>query len=182
MAWASDQSSLLLALAVLATLLLLVQTARLWLRGGAERRRAARARRLGKTGERDAARLLKRAGYRVLAEQASGAVVFEVDGETRTAHLRPDFVFTRGGRRYVADAKAGADATKLGQRGTRRQLLEYALAFPDHTVLLVDTEHGRIQEVRFPRLAPAVQTGRLLAFGIGLVVGGTAVAVAASWS
>lgn len=177
-----DQSGLLVLLLGLATLLLLVQTARLWARGHAGRRNAARARRLGRQGERDARRLLERAAFRVQAEQPSARLELRVDGELCTAHLRPDFLVTRGGRRYVADAKAGVDAVKITRRGTRRQLLEYALAFPEATgILLVDTESGRIHTVVFPRIGaptPRWSLASLWTFLLGATSGALA---AAAW-
>ena len=177
MRWHLDQSAILSGLLVLATALLALQSLRLWLRGGVERRRATRARTLGRSGERRARRLLERARYRIESEQPSGRLTFHVDGEERQAHLRPDFLVRRGGQRFIADAKAGADAVDLGKRATRRQLLEYALAFPDVAgILLVDTETGRIHQVEFPGLDRSRRPRTLETFGLGLVCGAGALA------
>jgi hypothetical protein len=122
----------------------------------------------------------------MVEEQPVRAVTFEVDGEPRKARVRPDFVVVKGGRRYVADAKAGADATDLGKRGSRRQLLEYALAFGETDgILLIDTEAGAIHSVSFPGVAGVPRPARsraALAFGVGIVVGtGAGVALAELW-
>lgn len=179
MRWPLDQSAILALSLLAATTLLVLQTFRLWARGRVERRRAGRARTLGRKGERDAKRLLKKAGFRIEAEQPTGRLGYLVDGEPREAVLRPDFRVRRGRRRYVADAKAGVDATNLGKRGSRRQLLEYALAFPEADgVLLVDTERGAVHEVAFPGLRPQRPVDRFGPFVLGLVCGAGAAAAA----
>jgi len=180
MRWPPDQSAILALMLLAATALLVLQTLRLWLRGRVEAGRAKRARTLGRKGERDAKRLLKRAKYRIEREQPTGRLGYVVDGEAREAVLRPDFLVRRGKRRYVADAKAGADATDLAKRGSRRQLLEYALAFPDADgVLLVDTERGQVHEVAFPGVhGRRARRDPVAPFVLGLMCGaGAAVAV-----
>ncbi|MBO6939347.1 MAG: hypothetical protein JJ863_30535 [Deltaproteobacteria bacterium] len=178
MRWPPDQSAILALLLLAATALLLLQSFRLWQRGRVEARRAKRARTLGKRGERDAKRLLKKGKYRIEREQPTGRLDYEVDGQPREAVLRPDFLVRRGRHRYVADAKAGVDATDLGKRGTRRQLLEYALAFPEVAgVLLVDTERGEIHAVGFPGVHGRKPARRdPLPFVLGLVCGAGAAA------
>jgi hypothetical protein len=52
--------------------------------------------------------------------------------------------------------KTGRQAPRLGHADTRRQMLEYQLAFEVPGVLLVDAESGRVREVRFPVTAGAV--------------------------
>jgi hypothetical protein len=178
MRWPPDQSVILALLLLAATALLVLQTFRLWRRGLVERQRAKRARTLGRQGEKDAKRLLKKAKYRIEREQPTARLGYRVDGEAREAVLRPDFLVRRGKRRFVADAKAGADATDLAKRGTRRQLLEYALAFPDlDGVLLVDTERGAIHEAAFPGVhGRGARPDRAGPFVLGLVCGAGAAA------
>lgn len=180
MRWPPDQSVILALLLLAATALLVLQTFRLWVRGRVERLRAKRARTLGRRGEKDAKRLLKRAKYRIEAEQPTARLTYEVDSKAREAILRPDFLVRRGKKRFVADAKKGADATDVGKRDTRRQLLEYALAFPKvDGILLVDTERSAIAEVAFPGVhgRPA-RRDPIAPFVLGLVCGaGAAVAV-----
>jgi hypothetical protein len=50
----------------------------------------------------------------------------------------------------VAEVKSGVDSTKVTSRSTRRQLLEYLLAFDVEGVLLVDMQRHAIHEVSFP--------------------------------
>lgn len=146
------------AVAALAAGAALTQSLRLiWLRGRPARELAARRRR-GARGERDARSLLRRAGYRIVAEQPEGAIELLLDGERTPLPLRADFLVQRGGARFVADAKTGKSAD-VRHAATRRQLLEYALAYDCEGALLVDPEGARVVELRLLR-QPA-RRGRL---------------------
>ncbi len=116
-----------------------------------ERRRGRAAARRGLRSEAGALRLLERRGFRVLDVQQRAAAVVEVDGEPRTFHLHVDAIVRRGRRRYVAEFKTGQGAS-IGYRATRRQLLEYAVAYPGHGLLLVDASEGTMCEIDFPGL------------------------------
>src|SRR5437870_3304406 len=100
----------------------------------------------GLLGERQAVGLLERAGYRVVASQHAGAFEVLVDGERQRFLLRADYLVQRrsDGRLLLAEVKTGAVAPRLEHGPTRRQLLEYALAYGDQVggVLLVAPEHG----------------------------------------
>jgi hypothetical protein len=136
---------LLLALALCVLLL------GLWLGLGIGRRRvsarANRARRMGARGEARALRLLERAGYRIEDEQVTGYSELVVDGERRRFTVRADAIVTRRRRRYVAELKGGPKAADIGQRVTRRQVLEYLHAFECDAVLLVDALEGEIHRI-----------------------------------
>ena len=115
------------------------------------RRRIARSRRLGKRGESKAIKLLERAGYRIESEQTASQLEVEVDGEAKSYLVRADFIVSRGGKRYVAETKGGETSASIGTAATRRQLLEYTLAFDTDGVLLVDAARGAVHPVRFPQ-------------------------------
>ncbi len=117
---------------------------------GAAGRRVRRHHRLGHLGERAASKILKRDGYRILETQASESYQISVDGKLVPVHLRADFLVEREGRRFVAEAKAGAVAARPTGRATRRQLLEYLYAFRVHGVLLVDVPQAVVLRVEFP--------------------------------
>lgn len=124
--------------------------------GLALRRRAAAwrlARRMGRArrAEGDAVGLLAARGYRVLASQVLRELVLEVDGQPRGYVVRADhLVAGPGGARFVAEVKSGDLAPDPLHVPTRRQLLEYALAFAElDGVLLVDVERGTVRAVRF---------------------------------
>ena len=129
--------------------LLLVALARAWSRWQASRRarrRSARAQR----GEADAEELLDELGYHVLGRQVSLTWAIECDGQPHEALLRADLVVERDGRRYVAEVKTGIQAPQLANAATRRQLLEYCVAYRVDSVLLVNVEADEVREVRFP--------------------------------
>ncbi len=56
----------------------------------------------------------------------------------------------RDGQHFIAEVKTGASAPDLSNAATRRQLLEYALAYNSPVILLVDVERDRVLEVSFP--------------------------------
>jgi hypothetical protein len=123
-----------------------------------------------RAGERRAADLLERHGYRIEARELETKYAVRVGDEDRVVLLRADYVVSRAARRYVAEVKTGA-AADVGCAPTRRQLIEYEHAFACDGVLLVDPERDRIDrghcrfrpERRFARVA-------LLAFALGLAV------------
>jgi len=112
-----------------------------------------RARRRGRAavrGEAAAVELLARAGFSVRERQV--ALVFPIvcDGRELAIALRADQLVERGGRRYVAEVKTGDAAPSLATAATRRQLLEYLVAYRVDGVLLVDAERSSVHEVEFP--------------------------------
>ena len=136
-----------IALAALASLVALLQTARLawgrFARSWSVRERARRA----VEGELRAEPLLRRAGYEVIERQARARWTVYADGEPLEVGLRADLLVTRGGRSYVAEVKTGKLAPRLDHAATRRQLLEYRLVFGVDGVLLVDAEAERVTVV-----------------------------------
>jgi hypothetical protein len=97
-----------------------------------------------------AARLLTKAGYRLIGSQVKATYDLWIDGQSLSIELRADYVVERRGRSFVAEVKSGRHAPSLETAATRRQLLEYRMAFAVDGVLLVDGETGLIHEVRFP--------------------------------
>ena len=114
------------------------------------RRRIARQRRKGRTGARDALRLLRRRGYHVLETEVLGNGRFILDGEMTDYQVRADAVVRRWWRRYVVEFKGGEASASPKNRHTRRQLLEYAHVFGVRGVLLVDAPAGEVHLVEFP--------------------------------
>ncbi len=113
---------------------------------GQARAQAVRAQR----GEREAEKLLRDAGYRVIERQRRASYVIEVDARPNEVELIFDLVVERDGERYVAEVKTGEQAPRLSRAETRRQLLEYQLATDTRAVLLVDPEARTLTKVRFP--------------------------------
>jgi hypothetical protein len=139
-----------LALAVaIALLQAAVHATRRWLRG---RRMALRMERAIE-GEARAAAWLLDLGYTVLGAQITVDHTVCVDGREVTVALRADYLAEKDGARYVVEVKTGALAPRIETSATRRQMLEYRIAFDVDGVLLVDAEAGQVHAVSFPALA-----------------------------
>jgi hypothetical protein len=108
------------------------------------------AARRGKRGEAHAERVLEKRGYQILGRQAASSYQLRVDGQLVDTNVRADLIVARAGRTMVAEVKTGPKLARVENEGTRRQLLEYQLAFGLDAVLLVDGESGDVREVRFP--------------------------------
>lgn len=112
-----------------------------------------RARRRGRRavrGEAEAERLLARAGFLVRERQVALVFPIRCDGREMPIALRADILAERDGRRYVVEVKTGDAAPRLDTAATRRQLLEYLVAYRAHGALLVDADRGAVHEVEFP--------------------------------
>jgi len=138
------------------------------LRGLGARKRGRRA----IAAEARGADLLRRAGYRVVDHQVPLRWEIALDRNRVGVDLRADYVVRKRGRLYVAEVKSGRLAPRIDNARTRRQLLEYAIAFGTDGALLVDAEAGRVHRVVFPLrraglrgawLAIAIVAGFLLA-------------------
>jgi hypothetical protein len=136
--------------------LVLARRARRWRGGWRARRRAARA----GAGEDAAAALLRRAGFRIVARQARTWWTPLVDGEPHETELRADYLVEAHGELLVAEVKTGEVAPSLASAATRRQLLEYHVAFAADGVLLVCPERGAIHRIEFPLVAARRARGR----------------------
>jgi hypothetical protein len=110
-------------------------------------------------GERGAEALLLEQGYRILDRQASLDWEISIDGEPLVVGLRADFLVEADGRSLVAEVKTGDAAPLLSTPATRRQLLEYLVAYDADGVLLVDVEAGVVAEVDFFAGGNALRTG-----------------------
>lgn len=114
--------------------------------------RRTRRRERASIGEREASSLLTAAGWEVLEVQPSCRWTLLVDGVETEVESRADFLVRREGRLWIADAKSGRRAVAATSPATRRQLLEYLLAFEVDGVLLVDCERRAVIRVGFPML------------------------------
>ena len=145
----------LVAIAAIAVVFALVLLARAWLRGLRARARSARA----YAGERAAAAVLRAHGFKILGAQVPAEYPVEVDGERILCGLRADYVVAKNGARFVAEVKTGSMAPRIQTAATRRQLLEYEIAFGVDGVLLVDAERDVVHTIAFPTLYAAGKNG-----------------------
>ena len=139
--------SQLIVVAIAAALIALVLAR--WLRSFRGSSRAKeRAARAG-AGEDAAVGLLEHAGFTIVERQARVIWAPLVDGEPLAMELRADYLVEQYGQLLVAEVKTGEEAPNLETAATRRQLLEYHIAFAVDGVLLVCPERGTIQRVKF---------------------------------
>lgn len=175
-----DQSSQIWVIGVVLALVLAGAWLESWWRGVRGRAAARAAVKRGLKGERDAEKLLRKLGYTLLAKQAPASYGVLLDGELAPFQLTADFIVEQGGKRLVAEVKTGK-ATQLDHAETRRQLLEYQLAFGVDSLLLVDMEAKKVHTVRFPlprkASAAAARTRRMTVRWAAIAV----VAVGLAW-
>lgn len=167
----------LLVLVALAAFVALVQSLRILWRTYAARRRLALARERGALGEIRAESLLRRAGFAILGRQVPGRYGLGVDGEQLPVDLRADYLVAAGGKQYVAEVKTGVFAPRIETASTRRQLLEYRVAFDVDGVLLVDADAGTVRRVEFPVPAAPPAPSRILWLVAGIAFGALATLV-----
>lgn len=132
---------------------------RLWATRG-RRQRALAARR----GEVTAKALLSELGYAIEAEQPALPWPVVVGDRSLEIMLRADYLVSWRGQRYVAEVKTGDLVASLRHGPTRRQLLEYQLAYGARGVLLVDVLGACVLRVQFPAVpaSPAARPGRFI--------------------
>ncbi|MCB9666784.1 MAG: hypothetical protein H6715_01530 [Myxococcales bacterium] len=125
-----------------------------WLGASRRRWKARRRSRVAIEGEQAAIALLEAYGYSIVATQCSKTWHIEVDGAQRAIALRADAIVERHGRQFVAEIKTGEMATQLETAATRRQLLEYLVAYQADGALLVNVPRKTVHEVVFfePRI------------------------------
>lgn len=136
----------LVALVSILVALWIAHVLRGWRGSWRAKRRAHRA----GAGEDLAADMLVDAGYTVVEKQARVLWGPLLDGEPQLMELRADYLVESDGELLVAEVKTGELAPSLDTAATRRQLLEYHVAFAVDGVLLVSPEQGSIQRVMFP--------------------------------
>ena len=143
-----DASFIIIIILLLVVALLLLMGR--WRQSSGHRRAVQRAQRAA-AGEEAAEGLLEAHGYTVVDRQVRCLWWMDVDGEEEEFELRADLLVERGGERFIAEVKTGQRAPDPSYPPTRRQLLEYRLAFDPYGILLVDMESHEILTVDFPR-------------------------------
>ncbi|MCB9663108.1 MAG: hypothetical protein H6732_03275 [Alphaproteobacteria bacterium] len=123
-----------------------------WLASTRVARGNARRAGLARQAETEAERLLAARGFRVVDRQVTRTFDIDVDGAPVEVWCRADLVVSRRRRQYVAEVKSGHAGSDPTHPATRRQLLEYRLAFDVDGVLLVDMRRRAVVEVGFPLL------------------------------
>ena len=104
--------------------------------------------RKGKKGEKNAKKLLKNSGYKILSTQHKMQGILYEDNKKVSFEVRPDYLVEKNNIIYIAEVKTGFSAL-IGERNTRRQLLEYSKLSNSNKVLLVDLTRNKIKIIKF---------------------------------
>lgn len=122
--------------------------------------------------------LLRQRGYVILETQVRQLWPVLHGGRQVDVTLRADALVRKGKRRYVAEVKSSSLVADLKHGPTRRQLLEYAIAYDTDGVLLIDMHAQHVEEVTFPGLGRTAEaqvgpvlTACCVAFVLGLWFG-----------
>ena len=142
----------LAAVAALAVAIALTQALVHAVRRGLKGQRMALRMQRAARGEARAPAWLEAHGYTVLGAQVAVEHPVQVDDRVVTVALRADYLAEKDGARFVVEVKTGALAPRIETSATRRQILEYRIAFDVDGVVLVDAETGNVHEVTFPAL------------------------------
>lgn len=102
----------------------------------------------GKRGEKNAKKLLKKNGYKVVSSQHKMQGLIYENNKKIYFEVRPDYLVEKNNITYIAEVKTGLSAL-IGERNTRRQLLEYSKLFNTNKVLLVDLTRKKIKTIEF---------------------------------
>jgi len=123
-------------------------------------------------GEQHAEEMLVDAGFRIVGRQVERGYMVRVDDKDTRVIVRADLlVVDRDGETLVAEAKTGREAPRIENSATRRQLLEYRLAFGTQGVLLVDATSETIHSVCFPQQPVARNPSTLSSWTRAAVIG-----------
>jgi hypothetical protein len=131
----------------------------------------------GLRAERGAEKWLRGLGYQILGKQIASQLELYVNGQPWIFPLRADYLLGVGNKRYIAEVKSGKEMTSVSHAATRRQLLEYHLAYQVDGVLLVDAENKKVQHVELFSQAPPAKTRWIFAFVLGAMIGALAIAI-----
>ncbi|HEX5661264.1 MAG TPA: hypothetical protein VFX59_28940 [Polyangiales bacterium] len=142
------------------------------------KRSASKAAKHGIKSEKDAEKLLKKLGYQVIQRRPPASYWAVVDGEPQAINLAGDWLLEKGGQSFLAEVKTGK-AAKLENEATRRQILEYQLAFGVDAILLLDMDAKVMRTIRFPLpkkagVAVAAKAKKKKAVGLLVAVGALA--------
>ena len=164
----------LLFVAAIAVAVAVVQALAVALRRWSRRRRMSLRMARALRGEERAPALLEGRGFAVLGAQVMVEHTVRIDDRLVVVPLRADYLAERDGARYVVEVKTGALAPRIETSATRRQILEYRIAFDVDGVVLVDAESGEVHEITFPALErfsrpPASSRWRVVALALAAV-------------
>lgn len=99
--------------------------------------------------EKAALKLLRKHDFEILEVQPSIDYQIRVNDAPQTVRISADFIVRKLGYTFVAEVKNGEDNNDITHINTRRQLLEYYMAYGTDGILLVNMQQKQINQVQF---------------------------------
>ena len=125
-------------------LILYIKTSN-WLRGKELKKRFSKSRQA----EKEAEKILRKNGYAVIDAQKSKPLLLTIGDKIHRYLVRIDYLARKKGKIYVVEVKSGEKIPYITNRETRRQMLEYYLAYQPSGILLLNMKNKSISEVKF---------------------------------
>ena len=116
-----------------------------WLRVKRLRKRFSKSRQA----EKEAEKILKKNGYAIIDAQKSKPLLITIGDKIHRYLVRIDYLARKRGKVFVVEVKSGEKIPYITNRETRRQMLEYYLAYQPCGILLLNMKNKSISEVKF---------------------------------
>lgn len=125
-------------------LVLFIKTSN-WLRAKKLRKRFSKSRQA----EKEAEKILRKNGYTIIDAQKSKPLLLTIGDKIHRYLVRIDYLARKRGKVFVVEVKSGEKIPYITNRETRRQMLEYYLAYQPCGILLLNMKNKSISEVKF---------------------------------
>ena len=116
-----------------------------WLRAKRLRKRFSKSRQA----EKEAEKILRKNGYAIIDAQKSKPLLITIGDKIHRYLVRIDYLVRKRGKVFVVEVKSGEKIPYITNRETRRQMLEYYLAYQPCGILLLNMKNKFISEVKF---------------------------------
>lgn len=116
-----------------------------WLRAKRLRKRFSKSRQA----EKEAEKILRKNGYTIIDAQKSKPLLITIGNRIHRYLVRIDYLARKRGKVFVVEVKSGDKIPYITNRETRRQILEYYLAYQPCGILLLNMKNKNISEVKF---------------------------------
>ena len=116
-----------------------------WLRAKRLKKRFSKSRQA----EKEAEKVLKKNGYVIIDAQKSKPLLITIGDKIHRYLVRIDYLVRKRGKVFVVEVKSGEKIPYITNRETRRQMLEYYLAYQPYGILLLNMKNKIISEVKF---------------------------------
>ena len=120
-----------------------------WLVRVSQKWKGRRNRNRGRTAEKRAKKVLKKAGYVPVEHSPRFTTILLVDGDEGNFDVTPDMLVEKEDQQYVVEVKRYRDNSGISNATVRRQVLEYMIA-SGLPCLLVQMPEGDIAVIDLP--------------------------------